>query len=134
MRSREKWVEFGEKNNSYFLGLEKKRQVKKSISKLMGDNGEIISDQEKLLNKIKDYYENLYNKKSLNKDLTEEYISDTKLENTVDENDKLICDGKITVEECTYGIFKMKLNKSPGLDGLTVEFIDVFGINLNHYW
>jgi hypothetical protein len=25
IRSREKWVEFGEKNNAYFLGLEKKR-------------------------------------------------------------------------------------------------------------
>jgi hypothetical protein len=32
IRSREKWVELGEKNNSYFLGLEKQRQVRKSIS------------------------------------------------------------------------------------------------------
>jgi hypothetical protein len=31
IRSREKWVELGEKNNSYFLGLEKQRQVRKSI-------------------------------------------------------------------------------------------------------
>jgi hypothetical protein len=29
IRSREKWVELGEKNNLYFLGLEKQRQVKK---------------------------------------------------------------------------------------------------------
>ena len=29
VRSMEKWVECGEKNNSYFLGLEKQRQVKK---------------------------------------------------------------------------------------------------------
>jgi hypothetical protein len=35
IRSREKWVEFGEKNNAYFLGLEKKRQIKKSITKLL---------------------------------------------------------------------------------------------------
>jgi hypothetical protein len=34
IRSREKWVELGEKNNSYLLGLEKLRQDKKSISKL----------------------------------------------------------------------------------------------------
>jgi transcriptional antiterminator Rof (Rho-off) len=28
IRFREKWVEFGENNNAYFLGLEKKRQIK----------------------------------------------------------------------------------------------------------
>ena len=33
IRSREKWVEFGEKNNAYFLDLEKKRQIKMSITK-----------------------------------------------------------------------------------------------------
>jgi len=34
VRAREQWVELGDKNNSYFLGLEKKRQVKKSINKI----------------------------------------------------------------------------------------------------
>ena len=61
IRSREKWVELGERNNSYFYGLEKKRQVKKSINKLKGENGELISDQAELLGKIKNYYEKLYN-------------------------------------------------------------------------
>jgi hypothetical protein len=37
IRSREKWVEFGEKNNAYFLDLEKKRQIKMSITKLLDD-------------------------------------------------------------------------------------------------
>ena len=37
IRSREKWVEFSEKNNAYFLGLEKKRQINKSITKLLDD-------------------------------------------------------------------------------------------------
>jgi hypothetical protein len=42
IRCREKWVEYGEKNNSYFLGLEKQRQIKKSINKLIDENNEII--------------------------------------------------------------------------------------------
>jgi hypothetical protein len=45
IRSREKWVELGEKNNSYFLGLEKQRQVKKSISKLLDENNKVIKEQ-----------------------------------------------------------------------------------------
>ena len=60
MRSREKWVELGEKNNYYFLGLEKKRQGKKSINKLKDENGDIICEQTKLLKEIKRYYEQLY--------------------------------------------------------------------------
>ena len=30
-------MEYGEKNNSYFLGLEKQRQIKKSINKLIDE-------------------------------------------------------------------------------------------------
>jgi hypothetical protein len=30
-------VEFGGKNNAYFLGLQKKRQIKKAITKLLDD-------------------------------------------------------------------------------------------------
>jgi hypothetical protein len=38
-------VEFDEKNNAYFLGLEKKRQIKKSITKLLDGEGNIITNQ-----------------------------------------------------------------------------------------
>jgi hypothetical protein len=46
-------VELGEKNNSYSLGLEKKRQAKKSINKLKDENGDIICEQTELLKEIK---------------------------------------------------------------------------------
>jgi hypothetical protein len=49
----------GEKNNSYFLGLEKQRQVKKSISKLLDENKKVIKEQGEILNTIKDYYVDL---------------------------------------------------------------------------
>lgn len=37
MGAQEQWVELGENNNSYFLGLEKKSQFKKSINKLKNE-------------------------------------------------------------------------------------------------
>jgi hypothetical protein len=60
VRSREKWVELGEKNNSYSLALEKKRQTKKSINKFKDENGDIICEQTELIKEIKRYYEQLY--------------------------------------------------------------------------
>jgi hypothetical protein len=70
--------------------------------------------------------------KNPNKESLENYILNTKIENKIDENDKLTCDGKVTVEECSYAIHKMKLNKSPGLDGLTLEFYRVFWNKLKY--
>ena len=35
---------------------------------------------------------------------------------------KIVC----TVNECTIAVKKMKGNKSPGLDGITIEFYQLF--------
>jgi hypothetical protein len=40
------------------------------------------------------------------------------------------CEGEITIEECTNAIFKMKLNKAPGPDGVSIEFYRKFWNNL----
>ena len=126
IRAREQWVEFGEKNNSYFLGLEKKRQIKKSINKIVDKEGNIINDQSEILKNIKSYYEKLYTSNLPNKELLKEYIFETELENKLNDEDKSACDGEVTVDECSEAINLMKLNKSPGLDGLTVEFYRKF--------
>ena len=77
-------------NNSYFLGLEKQRKIKKYTTNYPEEN------------------------------LTSNYIFDTQLENRLQDQDQSICDGKVTEEECSNAINNMKSNKAPGLDGLTV--------------
>lgn len=47
------------------------------------------------------------------------------------ESESDISEGEITVEECTEAVFKMKLNRGPGLDGLIVEFYSKFRKELN---
>jgi hypothetical protein len=73
IRSREKWVEIGEKINAYFLGLQKKRQLKKSITKLLDDEGNIITNQRDILDKIK-YYKKLYTSTNPDKEILNDYI------------------------------------------------------------
>jgi hypothetical protein len=67
VRAREQWVELGEKNNSYFLGLEKKRQAKKSINKMKNENNDIATKRGEIFEIIKTYCEKLYSSNKPNK-------------------------------------------------------------------
>ena len=54
-----------------------------------------------------------------------EYLSDINL-NVLTEDDTNVCEGLITDSGCFYALKTMKLNKSPGSDGLSVEFYKCF--------
>ena len=75
---------------------------------------------------IKEQYEKLYTTTKPNKELLENYIFERNLERNINAEDIKISDGKITIEECSSIINMMKLSKSPGLDGLTVELYLAF--------
>ena len=49
IRSRIKWVEEGEKNTKFFLGLEKARQTRKNITSLKDNKGKLIKEPSKIL-------------------------------------------------------------------------------------
>jgi hypothetical protein len=80
----------------------------------------------KPVNTIKDYYEKLYTSKKTDEISSKEYIFDTKLDKILNDKEKLDCDGEVTDTECSEAIGNMKLNKSPGIDGLTIEFYRAF--------
>ena len=46
--------------------------------------------------------------------------------NRLSENNKNMCEGILTEEECYNALKEMKNDKSPGSDGLTVEFYKTF--------
>jgi hypothetical protein len=66
IRSRVKWIEEGEKNTAFFLGLEKTRQTKKAINELYDKNGKSTTNQNEIMEIEVDYYKKLY--KSTNPD------------------------------------------------------------------
>ena len=67
-----------------------------------------------------------------NKPMIQKSIFETKLEKTLSEKDKSMCDGEITVTECSDAVNEMKLNKSPGFNGLLVEFYGTFWDKLKY--
>lgn len=133
-RSRIKWIEEGEKNTKFFLNLEKVRANAKLFPNIELENGDKIHDQFEILKTQKEYYANLYSR--------EINIPDSVVSNSVDnflgecelpklsEDEMQQCEGIITIEEASNALRMMKNGSSPGLDGLTTEFVKIFWCKL----
>ena len=125
IRSRQKWLEHGEKSSKYFLQIEKRNGKKKCID-CIKKNGKFIRNQENILVEITNYYKDLYSEKNnVNTYEREVYLESLEFP-TLSEEEAILCEGLITEEECRNAIFSMKNNKSPGSDGLSSEFYKCF--------
>ena len=125
IRSRARWIEEGEKNSSYFFSLEKQRQTKKNIRKL-NINDVIVENQEEVNENIKAFYSNLYKSHFSKEDC---YLFLDKIQRskkTIEDNFKQLMEGELRIEELDLAVQQMSKGKSPGIDGLTVEFLSFF--------
>ena len=132
IRSRSQWLLEGEKVTKYFCNLENRNFVSKSMSSLELDDGEMIYDNNDLLEETKRFYENLY---SCRQSQIEQVNLDTVVDNipTLNQEDCEMIEGRITVAEAKVALSGMKNNKSPGSDGYTVEFFKFFFSDLGHF-
>ena len=119
IRSRAQWAEEGEKSTSYFFNLEKQNALKKNIRKIVKNKKE-ITDQNQIMECIKEYYMDLYKEESVDLLNTDIFIQPHIPKLTINEQKK--CEGLITIEECLKVVKKISKNKSPGNDGLPIEF------------
>ena len=108
-----------------FFQLENAKGKKKEID-CLESRGNIIKDKQKMLTGIRELYCKLYKGNNTEAGF-KEYISDIKL-NVLNEEDAHLCEGKITENKCWEA-----LNKSPGSDGLSVEFINASG-GISNIW
>ena len=63
VRSKATWYEKGEKNNKYILGLEKSRNKKNCIRKLVNKRGETVTNSKAIMTELRSFYEDLYDNK-----------------------------------------------------------------------
>ena len=133
-RSKCQFYEDGEKNTKYFMNLEKRNYSNKVISKLEIDN-KIIEDQDKILLEEKEFYSKLY-KESLSvndekyRDSRKYFFDISDSFPQLSEEQKNYCDKDITENEILNAIKDLKNGKTPGSDGLPIEFYKFFWINI----
>ena len=120
-RSKVKWYEEGEKNTKYFYSLEKTKYNAKTCYKVIDDNSTEYTDANKILQVQEEFYKKLYEEdKHVQFNLVNEY--DIKVKDPVRE----IQNQQITKSDLTCAIKKMKNNRTPGKDGIPIDFYKVF--------
>ncbi len=125
VRSRVRWIEEGEKSTNYFLNLEKQRQSANVIDKLKYNGKEEDSD-EGILQICTSFYQDLFSSQNIKDNDIDHYLEDISLQNILTETEKEKCEGKITTKECFNALTQMQRNKSPGVDGIIIEFYQQF--------
>ncbi|KAL9963192.1 hypothetical protein ACROYT_G032369 [Oculina patagonica] len=123
IRSRVNWYEHGEKSNKYFLNLENYKKKKSCIRKLVVASEECTTDPKEIMTEIHTFYANLYDTDSCDRDdlSTDEFLRNINTKVLSDEQRELL-DKKITTNEYFEALKSFQNNKTPGNDGLTVEF------------
>ena len=130
LRTKVRWAAQGEKVTKYFCNLEKRHFISKQMFKLINKNGEEIRDTKEMINETKEFYEQLYKKRKVSDVNIEEIVTTLpKLE----EEQANTLEGKITYEEAANALKNMKNDKSPGTDGMTVNFFKFFWKDIGQF-
>ena len=122
-----------ERPSNFFLNLEKKNFLNKSIPELIDENGDTQTNMNKIMEMQYSYYSDLFTSKPTTP------IPDSKYDYLTDNLPKLpeqqrdILDSDITIEELEFVIKQAKLNKAPGPDGYSNEFFKTCCNELIHW-
>ena len=124
IRAWEQWAEEGETSSAYFLRQEKTRACRRLFTGIRNAQGVIVRSISAILRVWVLFYVHLFSAATLSPADQEFFINS--LDCSLSNEESSLCEGEVTLEECTQALNSFKNNKSPGLDGLPYEFYSKF--------
>ena len=125
LRSRSTWFEKGEKSTKYFLTLEKHQKSKTLVKRLISRETE-LSDYRDISFTIREFYTNLFSRKSVMTVQDCEAFLDTLDIPSLLPDERDICESMFNANECFNCLHSMLSNKTLRNDGITLEFYVAF--------
>ncbi|CAM2114206.1 unnamed protein product [Caretta caretta] len=120
-----------DRGSRFFYALEKMRGAKKHVTCLLAEDGTPLTDPEEMCGRARDFYTSLFSP-----DPSDPGACGVLWEELPTVSDRL--ELPLTLAEFSEALRRMPTNKSPGMDGLTVEFYrafwDILGPDLVTVW
>ncbi|CAM5095412.1 unnamed protein product, partial [Natator depressus] len=135
VRSRIRLLREMDRGSRFFYALEKTRGAKKHVTCLLAEDGTPLTDPEEMCGRARDFYTSLFSP-----DPTDPGACGVLWEDlpTVSVGDRERLELPLILAEFSEALRCMPTNKSPGMDGLTVEFYrafwDILGPDLVTVW
>jgi hypothetical protein len=124
-RTRLIWLGFGDASSKYFFNSVKQKQKRETMTELILDSGELITDELKILEELTNFYQNLYKTDNGFETTQHEALTEmmSLLEETISPAQLMEVEKTPTIEELEQIMKILANNKAPGSDGLTSEVI-----------
>ena len=113
--------EKGELDIAFYSEIEEKQIANDRIGQIAEKKDSIIyTDNDNIIRICTEFYEDLYTPSKVNTQKQDRLLKNIKNKITQEQKQKL--DAPVTQEEVRVAIFQMQTGKSPGLDGIPIEF------------
>ena len=128
IRSRLEHIEQFEKSSAYFHSTAKENYQKKTLTKITKEDNRDITNSKDIPSELFSFYSNLYTSKLPNSTNQNYQLKDSIFDDMpkMSDAEKDGMNGRISLTECSKALQDFKCNKTPGSDGLSIEFYRTF--------
>ena len=124
IRSRIRWAEEGETSSSFFFRLEKKHGTENWFSAMRNNDGSLATSIFDICDSWVFYYNSLFSSSPTDPSVQSSLLD--KLSSVIPVGEVPVCEGPLSCEEVFTALQGMAQGKTPGRDGLPVEFYTCF--------
>lgn len=124
VRSRIQWAEEGETSTRFFLRLEKKHGIEEWVSGIRGSDGVLRTDIDGICRSWVAFFSTLFTDCPTDATTQQELLNN--VGSRLPSGSETSCDGLLSVAEVHSALKGAATSKSPGSDGLPVEFYSRF--------
>ena len=123
-RTKARWMMEGERNTKYFYSIEKNRFNSRNANTLLKDDV-IVNDPQDILKMQQNFYQELYTR---DEKIVFELSNNSNIK--IPPNSTGAQETDLTLEEIKSAVKQLSNNKTPGPDGIPIDFYKVFWIHI----